>query len=231
MHCLDLDGLGFILTNIKKTPVKDAVAGGKAGSPAAGEVPAAGGAPVTAQCLISLATPCMPLDDWPCCYHSEPAVLQATFSTDRLQNRCQNGTLTMAAEGPSLAVSLVTWQQPRPASVPWEYGADRVPCNDWRSVGLEPAEQSRTNMLQRSALKIYLMARNLGLAHTQPRGARALCPQSEPQNMGSGAKLHTLLELNLLSGGIGTRGRTACAAGSLSLPMAMHSASRKSLVL
>ncbi len=48
-----------MLTNVKKT----LVAAGKASGPAAGEVPAAGGAPVRAQPLILLATPWMPLGD------------------------------------------------------------------------------------------------------------------------------------------------------------------------
>ncbi len=86
-----------------------------------------------------------------------------------------------------------------------------MPCNDRRSVALG-AEQSRTNMLQRSVLKtIYLMARNLGRAHTPPRGARALCHKNEPQNISRGARQHTLLELNHIqsSGGIGAREITA----------------------
>ncbi len=56
---------------------------------------------MTAQHLISPKTPWMPLDDWPCDNHSEPALLQATFSISYLLDRCQNGTLIMAvsAEG------------------------------------------------------------------------------------------------------------------------------------
>ncbi len=133
------------------------MAGGKAGGPAAGEVPAAKGAPVTAHRLISPATPrpWMQLDDWLCGDHSEPAVLQATFSTDYLKNRCQNGTLTLAVTGVRLAVSLVALQQPRPTLVPWEYCAGRVQCIDRWSVALEPAEQSSTDILKSSVLKIY----------------------------------------------------------------------------
>ncbi len=63
--------------------------------------------------------------------------------------------------GQSLAFLQVVLQQQRPAVVPWEYEAGRV----------------RTKMLQKNALKIYLMAHNLGRAHTPPKGARALCPQ------------------------------------------------------
>ncbi len=39
---------------------------------------------------------------------------------------------------------------------------------------LEPVVQSRTEMLQKSALKVYLMQRNLGRPRMQRRGARAL---------------------------------------------------------
>jgi hypothetical protein len=81
-------------------------------------------------------------------------------------------------------------QQPRPASGPWEFGAGQVPCYDSRSVSLEPAVQSSTNMLQKGALKIYLMPRNLGRPHTLPRGARALAgaelPPIEQWNRGRG---------------------------------------------
>jgi hypothetical protein len=41
----------------------------------------------------------MQLDDWLYSIRSEPAVLQATFSTLHLWNKCRNATLTMAAEG------------------------------------------------------------------------------------------------------------------------------------
>jgi hypothetical protein len=72
------------------------------------------------------------------------------------------------------AVSLMALQQQRPASVPWELGAGPVPCSDRRRVSLEPAVQSRTEMLRKSAQEIYIMPRNLGQQHTPPRGARAL---------------------------------------------------------
>jgi hypothetical protein len=72
----------------------------------------------------------------------------------------RNTTFTMAAEGSDgllCAVSPVVLQLPRPVSVPWELGAIPVRCSDRRSVSLEPAVQSRTKILQKSALKIYLM--------------------------------------------------------------------------
>ena len=57
-------------------------------------------------------------------------------------------------------------------------------------MSLEPAVQSRTEMLQKSAVKIYLMPYNLGRPHTQPRGARALAgadlPPIERWNRGRG---------------------------------------------
>jgi hypothetical protein len=71
-------------------------------------------------------------------------------------------------------------QPPRPALVPWELGAGPVPCCDRLSVSLEPAVQSRTEMLQKSAVKIYLMPRNLCRPHTPPRGARALAGADLP---------------------------------------------------
>ncbi len=40
----------------------------------------------------------MPLEDGQYSDHSDPAVLQATFSTLHVLNRCRNATLTMAAE-------------------------------------------------------------------------------------------------------------------------------------
>jgi hypothetical protein len=90
-------------------------------------------------------------------------------------------------------------QQPRRALVPWELAAGPVPCSDRRRVSLEPAVQSSTEILKKSALKIYLMPPNLGLQHTPPKG------------------LGHMLELICLesSGGIGAlgkagaRGRTA----------------------
>jgi hypothetical protein len=75
------------------------ITGGNAGSSAAVKVPTARSAPVTDQRLSSPVTPWMLLDDWPYGGHSDPAVLQATFSTLHLRNRCRNATLTMAAEG------------------------------------------------------------------------------------------------------------------------------------
>ncbi len=53
--------------------------------------------------------------------------------------------------------------------VPWELAAGPVPCSDRQRVSLEPAVQSRTEMIQKSALKIYLMPRNLGQPHTPGR--------------------------------------------------------------
>ena len=98
--------------------------------------------------------------------------------------------------GPRRAVSLVVTvlQLPvqRPASVPWELGAgpSPVPCSDCWNVSLEPVLQSRTEMLQKSALKIYLMPRNLGRTHTQQWGVRALAgadlPPIERWNRGRG---------------------------------------------
>jgi hypothetical protein len=56
----------------------------------------------------------------------------------------------------------------------WVLAAGLVSCSYRRRESLEPAAQSRTETPQKSALKIYLMPRNLGLQHTLPRGARAL---------------------------------------------------------
>ncbi len=81
-------------------------------------------------------------------------------------------------------LQLHKWQQHRPISVPWEYCVGQVQCNDGRIVVIDPAEQSRTNMLQRNELKIYLTTRNLGRAHMLPRGARALQPQKETTKRG-----------------------------------------------
>ncbi len=96
----------------------------------------------------------------------------------------------MAAEGLRRADSLVVLQQPRPALAPLELSAGPVPCSDRRSVSLEPAVQSRTETLQKSALKIHLMPRNLGWPRTPPRGARALAgadlPPIEWWNRGRG---------------------------------------------
>ncbi len=85
---------------------------------------------------------------------------------------------------------------PRPSCLRRRGGKrGRVPCNDRWSVSPEPAVQSRTNLLQRSALKIYLMPRNHGRPHTP-----AACEGGPGQ----------LLELNCLksSGGIGAGGET-----------------------
>jgi hypothetical protein len=106
--------------------------------------------------------------------HPEPAVLQATLSTQLLSDGYRNTTFTMAAKRSEAAVSLVALQQLRPALVPWDFDAGPVPCSDRQRVSLEPAVQSRTEMLQKSALKTYLMPRNLGPPHTPPRRARAL---------------------------------------------------------
>ncbi len=57
------------------------------------------GAPVKAHRLSLPVTLWMPLDDWPYSDHSEPAALQATFSTLHWRNSCRNASLTMAAEG------------------------------------------------------------------------------------------------------------------------------------
>jgi hypothetical protein len=75
---------------------------------------------------------------------------------------------------PLRVVSLVVLQPPRPASLPWEFGAGPVQCSDRRSVSLAPAVQSRMEMLQKSAANIYLVPRNFGRPHTPPSGARAL---------------------------------------------------------
>jgi hypothetical protein len=75
-------------------------------------------------------------------------------------------------------------------TLPWELAAGPVPCCDRGRVSLEAAVQSRTEMLQKSALKIYRMPRNLGLQHTPPTGARALAgadlPPIERWNRGRG---------------------------------------------
>ncbi len=61
---------------------------------------------------------------------------------------------------------------------------------------LEPVVLSRTNMLQISVPNIYLMPRNLGLAHAPPRGSRALWhKKSELRNTGRGVRQRTLLEI------------------------------------
>ncbi len=44
------------------------------------------GAPVTSQCLSSPATPWMLMDDWPYGDHPDPAVLQATLSTQSMRD-------------------------------------------------------------------------------------------------------------------------------------------------
>ncbi len=98
-----------------------------------------------------------------------------------------------------LVVSLVVLQPPRTASVPWELGGGPVPCSDRRSVSLEPAVQSRTEMLQNSVLKIYLMPRNLGWQHTPSSGVGHLLELIRLQSSGGiGAGAET-----------GARGRTA----------------------
>ncbi len=111
--------------NVKKIPMNQlVVADCNAGSSGAGKVPTAVGSPVSAQRLSSPETPWMQLDDWLYGDHSEPAVLQATFSTLQLQNICSNATFTMAAKGSEsdsfTGASLVARKQPRPALVPWE---------------------------------------------------------------------------------------------------------------
>ncbi len=113
------------------------------------------------------------MDDWPYGDHLEPqaAVLQATFSTQLLRDG--NEILPLQWR-PRRAVSLVALQQPRPSLVSWELAAGPVPCSDRWRVSLEPAVQSRTEMLQKRALKIYLMPRNLGQPHKPLRGASAL---------------------------------------------------------
>jgi hypothetical protein len=59
------------------------------------------GAPASSQRLSSPVTPWM-LDDYPYCNPLEPAVLlQATFSTQHLQDGIRNSTFTMAAEAGS----------------------------------------------------------------------------------------------------------------------------------
>ncbi len=99
-----------------------------------------------------------------------------------------------SAAGPVRVVSLVVLQPPRPASVPWELAAGPVQCSDSQSVSLEPAVQSRMEMLQKNSAKIYLMPRNLGpilgRQHTPLRGARAHAgaelPPIERWNRGKG---------------------------------------------
>jgi hypothetical protein len=75
---------------------------------------------------------------------------------------------------------MVVLQPPRPASVPWEPGAGPVLCSDRWSVSLEPVVQSCMEMIQKSAVKTYLMPRNLGRPHTPPRGARAFAGADLP---------------------------------------------------
>jgi hypothetical protein len=116
-------------------------------------------------------------DDLPYCDHLEPAVLQATlkhvqdtaFAGRKPKYYLYNG-------GRGGQFSLVAQQQPRPSLVPWELAAGPAPCSDCRRVSLEPAVQLRTEMLQKSALKICLMPRNLGRPHTPLKGARAFKP-------------------------------------------------------
>jgi hypothetical protein len=59
-----------------------------------------------------------------------------------------------------------------------------VQCGDRRSVSLEPVVQSRIEMLQKSAAKINLMARNLSRPHSPPRGAGDLLKLSCLQSSG-----------------------------------------------
>jgi hypothetical protein len=65
-----------------------------------------------------------------------------------------------------------------------------VQCSYRWSVSLEPGVQSRREILQKSALIIYLMQRNLGRPHTPPRGVGALAgvdlPPIKRWNMGRG---------------------------------------------
>jgi hypothetical protein len=121
----------------------------------------------------------MSLDNWPCCNHLEPAVLQAMFSTLHLQNRCQNGSLTMANEGSGSGSFTDGAGVAEAALVPWEYDASRVQCNDWWRCGvaLEPVGQSHTNILQRSVQKIYLIMMEGNLAGLIRSLGGALCPQ------------------------------------------------------
>jgi hypothetical protein len=116
------------------------------------------------------------MDDWPYGNHPEPAVLYC--SPRSVHSFCGKDTeilpLRWLPRGPRRAVSLVVLQQPRPALVPWETTAGPVPLSDRLSVLLELVVQSRTEMLQKSVLKIYLMSRDLDRLHSPPRGARAL---------------------------------------------------------
>jgi hypothetical protein len=134
--------MGVILRNVKKIPVNHMqlamLAAGGRESTSCGRHTCKGSAPEFASDA---------LDDWPYSDHSEPAVLQAMFSTLHLLNRCRNATLTMAAEGSysgsftgGAAAAKTT------ASVPWEYCAGQVQCNYKRSATLEPAVQSRANI-------------------------------------------------------------------------------------
>ncbi len=120
------------------------------------------------------------MDDWPYCNHPEPALLQATLSTQLLRDGYRNTTLQWRPRGPRRAVSLSALQQPRPASVPSELGASPVPCSDRWNVFLEPVVQSHTEMLQLSALKICLMQRYIGRQHTPSSRARALAGADLP---------------------------------------------------
>ena len=107
------------------------------------------------------------MDDKPYGDHLEPAVLHVTISTQLCGKETEILPLQWRLRQ---AVSLVALQQQRPSSVSWELAAGPVQCSDRRRVSLEPAVQSRTEMLPKSAMKIYLMPRNLCRPHTPPKG-------------------------------------------------------------
>ncbi len=148
------------------------------------------GAPVTSQGQSSPATPCVQMDDWLCCDHPEPAVCRPCSALSLCGTDANILPLPWRPRSPLRIVSLVVLQPKGPALVPWELGAGPVPCSSSWSVSLEPAVQSRMEMLQQSAAKIYLMLGNLGRPHMQPRGARALAgaelPPIEWWNRGRG---------------------------------------------
>jgi hypothetical protein len=105
----------------------------------------------------------------------------------------------MAAEAGSFTGGTAAAEPRRPSSVSWELGAGPVPCSDRRRVSLEPAVQSRTEMLQKSVLKNTLCRVILAGSIRRRGGPGHLLEQTCLQSSGGIGAL----------GKAGARGRTA----------------------